>query len=69
MSVYTQSDLDKLKKAMLTGERRVTFSDGRTVEFQSAEELGRRIEYVRRELEAETGRQRLLAEFSKGVQS
>lgn len=67
MSAYTQEDLDTLKRARLRSEKRVTFSDGSSVEFESDEAMARKIEAVRRELEDDTGRTRLLAEFSKGV--
>ena len=35
---YTQDQLDLLRKALATGERRVTFGD-KTVEYRSVEEL------------------------------
>ena len=35
---YTQDQLDALRKALATGERRVTFGD-KTVEYRSVEEL------------------------------
>lgn len=65
----TQTDLDALETALINGERTVTFSDGRSVTFASAEDLSRRIEYVRKRITANSGRQKLLSEFSKGVQS
>lgn len=67
MSAYTQEDLNKLMRARLSHVRRVTFSDGRTVEFESDEEMARKIEAVRRDIESESGRTRLLAQYSKGV--
>jgi hypothetical protein len=35
---YTQTQLDALRQALATGERRVSFAD-RTVEYRSVEEL------------------------------
>lgn len=67
MSAYTQDDLDKLMRARLRSETRVTFSDGSSVDFASDADMARKIDAVRRELEAESGRTRLLAEFSKGI--
>lgn len=64
----TQSDLDKLERALANGTKRVTFADGRTVEFQSFDELVQRIEYVRRTLGQETASRTILSKFSKGVQ-
>jgi hypothetical protein len=68
VSAYTQADLDKLKRAMLRGERRVTFADGRSVEFATVAELVQQIDFVARDLANESGHRSTLAEFSKGVQ-
>lgn len=35
---YTETQLDALRRALATGERRVTFAD-KTVEYRSVEEL------------------------------
>lgn len=67
MTIYTQSDLDALEGAVLRKSRSVTFSDGRTVQFHSMEEIQKRIEYVRRQIEDTEGRQKLYAKFSKGL--
>lgn len=64
----TQSDLDRLERALAQGTSRVTFSDGRTVEFHSFDELTQRIEYVRKQLGQQTASQTILSKFSKGVQ-
>lgn len=66
MSAYTQADLDSLKQAVLRQELSVSLQ-GRTVTFDSFESLMKRIEFVRRDLEGQSGRTRLLSEFSKGV--
>lgn len=68
MTAYTQADLDALEQAMLRAETTVSIG-GRSVTFATTEELVKRIEYVRKQLASQDGRQRLLAEFSKGVQS
>ena len=64
----TQSDLEKLEKALANGTKRVTFSDGRTVEFHSFDELVQRIEYVRKSLGQDSASRTILSKFSKGVQ-
>ncbi len=38
MSTYTSTQLDALRQALATGERRVSFAD-KTVEYRSVEEL------------------------------
>lgn len=68
MSAYTQDDLDKLKRALLNKARRVTFSDGRSVEFSTVAELVQQIDFVARDLANESGHRSTLAEFSKGVE-
>jgi hypothetical protein len=64
----TQSDLDRLEKALAQGVMRVTFSDGRTVEFHTFEELVQRIEYVRKTLGQEGASRIIQTKFGKGVQ-
>ncbi len=46
---YTTIQLDALKKALATGERRVSFGD-KTVEYRSVEELRETIRTVKTEL-------------------
>ncbi|MDR6952303.1 hypothetical protein J2X65_001658 [Ancylobacter sp. 3268] len=36
---YTQADIDRLKKSMAQGVRKVTYSDGRAHEFYSLAEM------------------------------
>lgn len=67
--MLTQDDLDKLESSLAKGSRRVTFSDGRAVEFATFEELVKRINYVRQSLGQQAAETRQLAKFSKGVQS
>lgn len=65
----TQDDLDKLEAAVARGSRRVTFSDGRQVEFVSFEELVNRINYIKQQLGQATSERRNVARFTKGVQA
>ena len=46
---YTNAQLDALRKALATGERRVTFGD-KTVEYRSVDELQAAIAAVKRDL-------------------
>lgn len=46
---WTQDDLDKVDTAIATGVRKVTFADGRSTEYQNADQM---LE-VRREIRAE----------------
>lgn len=68
MTTYTKEDLEKLERALLEKRTSVSIS-GVSVTFASTEDLVRRIEYVRRQLEAHGAEQRALAHFSKGVQA
>lgn len=38
---WTQSDLDAIDAALLSGKRKVTFADGRSVEYHSLDEMQR----------------------------
>jgi hypothetical protein len=51
---YTTTQLDALKKALATGERRVSFGD-KTVEYRSVEELRDAIRTVEAELARTSG--------------
>ena len=65
---WTQSELDALKKAYVSGTLRVSY-DGRTVEYGSEADLIRRIRVVERGIAAASGKPRpshSLASFSKG---
>jgi hypothetical protein len=64
----TQDDLTRLERALAQGVTRVTFADGRTVEYHSYEELTKRIEYVRRQLGQAESSRIIKSTFSKGVQ-
>lgn len=46
---WTQSDLDKLDAAIVNGRKRVTFADGRSIEYHSLDE----IRAARRDVKAE----------------
>ncbi|CAJ0885229.1 hypothetical protein HUS70_06685 [Pandoraea nosoerga] len=52
---YTTTQLDALKRALATGERRVSFGD-KTVEYRSVEELQVAIRTVEAELARSVGR-------------
>ena len=51
---YTMSQLDVLKRALSTGERRVSFGD-KTIEYRSIEELQAAIRTVEDELVRASG--------------
>lgn len=51
---YTTTQLDALKRALATGERRVSFGD-KTVEYRSVEELQEAIRAVETELARSAG--------------
>ena len=51
---YTTNQLDALKRALATGERRVSFGD-KTVEYRSVEELQEAIRTVEAELARRAG--------------
>ncbi|AZV94401.1 hypothetical protein CBF45_12290 [Bordetella sp. J329] len=53
---YTPTQLDALKRALATGERRVSFGD-KTVEYRSVEELQAAIRTVEAELARSAGTQ------------
>jgi hypothetical protein len=63
----TQTDLERLERALAQGNKSVTFADGRRVDFQSFDELIRRIQYVRQSLGQQDAESRRLAEYTKGV--
>lgn len=65
---YTTTQLDALKKALATGERRVSFGD-KTVEYRSVEELREAIRTVETELARTSGtvsRRQIRVTTSKG---
>jgi hypothetical protein len=64
---FSDEDLKRLDRAIATGTRQVTFSDGREVEFSSFAELVQRRNFIARQLAEDAGRQRLLTEYEKGV--
>lgn len=64
---FTFEDLQRIDKAIAQGVLSVTFADGRKVEFSTFQELVSRRNFIARMLGLEGGRQRLLAEYRKGV--
>jgi len=66
---YLQSDLDALHQALAAGERRVTFADGRSVEYESTDEMLKRIRFIQKNLREQSGKTRRLysvASFADG---
>ena len=66
--VWTQAELDALKRAYASGTLRVTY-DGKTVEYGSEADLIRRIRTIESEMAAAAGTpkaRRSLASFRKG---
>lgn len=64
---FTFEDLQRIDKAIAQGVLSVGFADGRRVEFSTFQELVNRRNFIARMLGLEGGRQRLLAEYRKGV--
>ena len=52
---YTTTELDALKRALATGERRVSFGD-KTIEYRSVEELQAAIRAVETEIARNSGK-------------
>lgn len=52
---YTTTELDALKRALATGERRVSFGD-KTIEYRSVEELQVAIRTVETEIARNSGK-------------
>lgn len=64
---FTQTDLDRLERAIAQGVRAVTFEDGRQIQFSTFEEMVSRWQFIAKELGLDAGRQRILTRFQKGV--
>ncbi len=64
----TQDDVTRLERALAQGATKVTFADGRSVEYHSFAELTKRLEYVRRQLGQDEASAIIKTTFSKGVQ-
>lgn len=56
-----------IEEAMAQGVLEVEFADGRRVKFSTFEELHQRWQFWRMQAGLEAGRQRLLAQFKRGV--
>jgi ribosome modulation factor len=65
----TQADIDRLERALSRGVKRVTFSDGRTVEFNSFEEITKRITYLRQSLSQQSVDRKIKVKYTKGIQA
>ena len=55
MTAYTETQLQALKRALATGERRVSF-DGKSVEYRTVDELQAAIRAVETELARSAGK-------------
>ena len=51
----TQSDIDRLEQAIVSGELRVRLSDGREITYQSTEAMLRAVAYARQAIAAGSG--------------
>lgn len=68
MSGYSEADLTKLRAALASGVKSVTFDDGRRVEYQSLDDLVRAIGIVERSLTGSAMRvSHFNPRYSKGV--
>jgi len=52
---FTQDDLDSIREAIATGEKSVTFADGKSVTYRSIEELMKAEQIIARHLQASEG--------------
>ena len=52
---YTQSDVAKLKRAMSSGVRSITYSDGKRVEYRDLAEMERQLARMEREVAGGNG--------------
>jgi hypothetical protein len=67
---YTQDDLISIREAIATGEKSVTFADGKAVTYRTLDELMRAEQIINKYLEAAAGRRPRRAfrmNVSKGV--
>ena len=55
---YSQSDLDALHEALAAGERVVRFADGRSVEYESTDEMLKRIRFIEKNLRKQNNQTR-----------
>lgn len=67
MSNFTAEDLKRIDQAIAQGVLEVSFADGRKVRFSTFEELVQRRAFIARQLGETSGRQRLFAQFTRGV--
>jgi len=67
---YTQDDLTNIREAIATGEKSVTFADGKSVTYRTLTELMQAEQIISKSLEASEGRRPRRAfrmNVSKGV--
>ncbi|MDF2621414.1 MAG: hypothetical protein K0S00_4073 [Xanthobacteraceae bacterium] len=51
----TQADVDRLEQAIVSGELRVRFSDGREITYQSTEAMLRAVAYAKQQIAEGSG--------------
>jgi hypothetical protein len=56
---YTTDDQTALQRALVSGELRVAFSDGRSVEYRSIREIKEALAVVNTTLNASSGKKRI----------
>lgn len=61
--------MEALEEALAQGVLEVAFADGRKVRFSSFEELVNRYNFWAKRAGEDAGRQRMFAEYRKGVRS
>lgn len=64
MSSWTQTDLDKLEKAIAQGVTKVSY-EGQTVEYADLDRMLRVRDLIRRELGVEKGPRTTIARFTR----
>jgi hypothetical protein len=62
---YTEADLATLQRALVSGSKKVRFSDGREVEYRSLEEIKEIIRMVQEELSGLRKPRVSLAKFTR----
>ncbi len=63
---FTQTDLERIERAIARGERTVRHSDGRTVEYRSVDDLMKARSEIARALAPRAPRPRAYKLYNKG---
>lgn len=66
-SNFTSDDLARMDSAIAQGVRKVTFADGRTVEYSTFQELVARRNFIEKSIGTNVARTTYRAKFTKGV--